>query len=129
MNTGTTAITAYVQAARAVAACLLGYCPTVVHAGRSAALQSDFGFDIEPAEKAERSIAAAGVLGHLRWLDAEGCHPPEDGHLEVSRSGLHPTSTTQAADGLDGVTEEVAEMMERFWPIVDHIAYTLREID
>jgi hypothetical protein len=128
MNPESTVTTAFVQAARAVAACQLGYRPESVHADRGTAIRPDFGFAIEPTPADHLVITLAGYLAHVRLMQTGDNRTLEQSSFEAMQSGLHRLSTEPGGDSFELGGDDVAALMERCWPIVDHVAYTLREV-
>lgn len=128
MTPEATVTTAYVQAARAVIACQLGYRPETVRAARGPAVSPDFGFDIEPTAEDLLSITLAGYLAHVRLMQTDDNRTLEQSSFEALQSGLHRLLSAPGDRAFEVGCDDVAGLMERCWPIVDHVAYTLREV-
>ena len=128
MTFETTMTTAFVQAARAVIACQLGYRPDVVRADRGVAIRPDFGFGIQPSAGDALLIALSGYLAHVRLMQTGDNRTLEQSSFEAMQSGLHRLPGEPGQPDFETGCDDVAALMERCWPIVDHVAYTLREV-
>jgi len=121
-------VTAYVQAARAVISCQLGYRPETVRADRGSAMRPDFGFDAEFSSADHLLVTLAGYLAHVRLMQSGENRTLDQSCFEAQQSGLHRLPRTPGVDPLELGSDEVGGLMERCWPIVDHVSYTLREV-